>query len=407
MPTFFYKATDPSGKIIDGTIDAKEESIVVDRLHEQGYFPIKIGLPQTTGRTLIPDKGVKSFLTRVGGKDVLNFTQQLTTLLEAAVPLDVSLSTLVDLSKKGKFQALVQNLLEDVHAGVALSDSMARYPKVFSKLYVRMVRSGEASGNLNAVLTYLTEFLERSQKLKEEIISAMIYPSLITLVGIGAIIVLITTVVPRFAAIFESMGQNLPFTLSLMISLSDGIKQYWWVGLGILAGCIFLYRYLLKDPTIRLTWDRWKLKIPIIGAFIQGSEVSRFCRTLGTLMVGGVPLLQALLIVREVVENTFISSQIRNMSEKITEGQNISRPLAESKAFPSMAVKMLAVGEEVGKLGEMLFKIANVYDEEVRRTVTRFIRLLEPMIIVAMGLVVGLLVYSIATAVFSMNDIRF
>jgi len=407
MPTFFYKATDRSGTIVNGAIDAKDEPSAADMLYERGYYPIQIGLPQAVQEGLTPDREIKSFFVRIGGKDVLNFTQQLATLLEAGLPLDVSLNTLVELSKKGKFQALVRKLLEDVHAGVAFSDSLAKHPRVFSKMYVRMVRSGEASGNLNVVLSYLSEFLERSQRLREEIVSALIYPILISLVSIGAISILITTVVPRFATIFENMGQNLPVTLSILIALSNGIKYYWWAGPPALLGGVLLYRRLLSNPEIRLTLDRWKLKIPLVGAFIQGKEVSRFSRTLGTLIAGGVPLLQALLIVREVVENTFIASHIRNISERITQGQSISRPLGEGKVFPPLAVRMLAVGEEAGKLVEMLFKIANIYDEEIRRTLNRFIRLIEPMIIVVMGLVVGLLVYSIATAIFSISDIPF
>jgi general secretion pathway protein F len=407
MPTFFYKATDTSGKIIDGTIEAKDESVVVDRLHEQGYYPIQIGLPSATRGDLISEGRIKALLGRVGGKDVLNFTQQLAILLEAAVPLDVSLSTLVELSRKGKFQNLVRKILEDVHAGVTFSDSLAKYPSVFSKMYVRMVRSGEASGNLSTVLSYLAEFLERSQRLREEIISALIYPILITLVSLGAIGILITTVVPRFATIFENMGQQMPMTLSVLILLSEGIKSYWWAGLGTLSAGILLYRHFIKDPEIRLTLDSWKLKIPLVKNFVQGKEVARFSRTLGTLIAGGVPLLPALQIVREVVENTYIASQVRSISERITEGQNISRPLGESQVFPPMAVRMLAVGEEVGKLVEMLFKIADIYDEEVRRTLNRFIRLIEPLIIVIMGLIVGLLVYSIATSIFSISNIPF
>lgn len=407
MPTFFYKATDTSGKIIDGTIDARDESVVVDRLHEQGYYPIQIGLPSATREDLTSDWRIKSLLGRIGGNDVLNFTQQLAILLEAAVPLDVSLNTLVELSRKGKFQNLIRKILEDVHAGVTFSESLAKHPYVFSKMYVRMVRSGEASGNLSTVLSYLAEFLERSQKLREEIISAMIYPILITLVSLGAIGILITMVIPRFAAIFENMGQQMPVTLSILILLSEGIKSYWWAGLGTLVAIVLLYRHFIKDPEIRLTLDSWKLKIPVIKNFVQGKEVARFSRTLGTLIAGGIPLLQALQIVREVVENTYIASQVRSISERITEGQNISRPLAESQVFPPMAVRMLAVGEEVGKLVEMLFKIADIYDEEVRRTLNRFIRLIEPMIIVIMGLIVGLLVYSIATSIFSISNIPF
>lgn len=407
MPTFFYKATDRSGTIINGSIDAKDETTAVDQLHEQGYYPIQVGLSQTTQEDKVPDQKIKSFFIRIGGKDVLNFTQQLATLLEAGLPLDVSLRTLVDLSKKGKFQALIRSLLEDVHAGKTFSESLSRHPGVFSRMYIRMVRSGEAGGNLNAVLTYLSEFLERSQRLREEIISAMIYPVLISLVSIGAISILITTVVPRFAMIFENMGQNLPLTLSLLIALSNGIKYYWWAGPPILLACVFLYRHLLKNQEIRLITDRWKLRAPLVGTFVQSKEVARFSRTLGTLIAGGVPLLQALQIVREVVENTFIAIHIRNISERITQGQSISRPLAESKIFPPIAVRMLAVGEEAGKLVEMLFKIADIYDEEVRRTLNRFIRLIEPMIIVVMGLIVGLLVYSIATAIFSISAIPF
>ena len=409
MSTYLYKATDSSGKVVNGSLEAEAEKGVVAELHNMGFIPIRIALSKDGGKRLDVDisKQVASFFKGVSGKDILAFTQDLSTLLESGLPVDRALSILIDAAEKEKVKEVVGDILKTVQGGGYLSDAMAKHPKIFSRFYVNMVRAGEAGGVLESVLGRLGSFLESSQDLKDYIKSAMVYPLFLAFVGGASIIILLTFVIPKFSVIFADMGGNIPVTTRFLLGLSEMLRVYWWVILGG-GGAVFIFlgRYL-KTPAGRLKLDQNKLRLPIAGDLVKKIEVARFARTLGTLTQSGVPILQALLLVKDIIGNRVIARSMEAVYTRVKEGDRLSKPLSDSGVFPSLAIQMITVGEETGKLDGMLLKVAENYEKMVKDTVKRLISLLEPAMILAMGLVVGFVVISMLMAIFSMNEMPF
>ena len=409
MLTYLYKATDSSGKVVNGSLEAEGEKGVVAELHNMGFIPMKIALSKGSGKRLDVDisKQISSFFKGVSGKDILAFTQDLSTLLESGLPVDRALSILIDASEKEKVKEVVGDILKTVQGGGYLSDAMAKHPKVFSKFYVNMVRAGEAGGVLESVLGRLGAFLESSQDLKDYIKSALVYPLFLVFVGGASIIILLTFVIPKFSIIFSDMGQAIPFTTRFLLGLSEVLRAYWWVILGGLGAIFFFLRRYLLTRAGRLRLDRSKLSLPIAGELVKKIEVARFARTLGTLTKSGVPILQALVLVKDIIGNRVIAKSMEGVYERVKEGDKLSKPLSDSGVFPSLAIQMITVGEETGRLDSMLLRVAENYEKMVRDTVKRFISLLEPAMILAMGLVVGFVVISMLMAIFSMNEMPF
>ena len=409
MLTYLYKATDSSGKVVNGSLEAEGEKGVVAELHNMGFIPMKIALSKGSGKRLDVDisKQISSFFKGVSGKDILAFTQDLSTLLESGLPVDRALSILIDASEKEKVKEVVGDILKTVQGGGYLSDAMAKHPKVFSKFYVNMVRAGEAGGVLESVLGRLGAFLESSQDLKDYIKSALVYPLFLVFVGGASIIILLTFVIPKFSIIFSDMGQAIPFTTRFLLGLSEVLRAYWWVILGGLGAIFFFLRRYLLTRAGRLRLDRSKLSLPIAGELVKKIEVARFARTLGTLTKSGVPILQALVLVKDIIGNRVIAKSMEGVYERVKEGDKLSKPLSDSGVFPSLAIQMITVGEETGRLDSMLLRVAENYEKMVKDTVKRFISLLEPAMILAMGLVVGFVVISMLMAIFSMNEMPF
>jgi general secretion pathway protein F len=405
MPVFVYQATDRTGKLVEGTIEAKDESLVVNRLHGLQLLPIKIEKEGASKKISNFQFPISNFFTGVSRKDLMLFTQQLSTLTNSGLPLDKSLSILVELAEKKRLKTILDNIQKNVHSGSTFADALSKHPRVFSKLYVSMVKAGEEGGVLEAILQRLAHFLESSENLRENIRSALIYPTLLTIIGGGAVAILLTFVIPKFAKIFSDIGQAMPASTQLLLNISSFLTNYWWL---IILGLIFigvLIKGYLDTESGKFNWDSLKLKMPLIGALQRKIEVSRFARTLGTLVRSGVPILQSLFITKDTITNSVVSKAMEGIHKRIKEGGGISDPLRESGVFPAMAVHMIKVGEETGKLEDMLIKVADTFDAEVQSSVKSLISLLEPMMILLMGLIVGFIVISMLMAIFSINDI--
>ena len=404
MAQFQFRAADAEGKVVEGMIEAAESAAVIARLQDRGLIPIRVGV--AAGKVATGRKGPRAsrFTARLGQRHLLIVTQELSALLSAGLPLDRSLATLVELADHPDVHRILDEVLTAVRGGKSLGDALGEH-KFFPSLYVNMVRAGEVGGFLDSALERLADYLERSQDLRREVTTALTYPAILTLVLGASLIFLLIYVLPRFSALFEGMGRALPLPAQIVMGTSNFLRAYWWVGAILIGLGTFAFRRWTATPAGRLRWDQTKLKITGLGMIIRKMEVSGVTRTLGTLIKSGVPMIQALVTARAVVGNVVISNALGDVEVGVREGAGVSNPLARSGAFPALAVQMIAVGEETGKLDEMLLRVAEHYDKEVRAQVMQFTRLLEPMMIVVMGLLVGGVVVSMLTAIFSINDL--
>lgn len=405
MPVFSYRAADRAGRTIDGVMEAHDPQAVIERLHREEYFPVRVeradGRPRLGGLSL--GLGASA---RVPARDLLTFTQQLSTLLDAGIPLDRALAILADLSVSPRLRQIVQDVGQSVRTGSTLADALSRHhPRPFSRLYINTVRAGEKGGVLEAALRRLGEHLEQTRELREALTSAMIYPALLLSVGVGAVIFLMTFVLPRFAGIFSDLHQELPLPTRVLLAASHGLTTYWWVlALGVVTALLG-WQLVTRSEAGRLAVDRWLLGLPALGDLLRKIEAGRFARTLGTLLRSGVPLLAALGVTREVAGNRVLAVALGAVQEGAKRGDGLARPMAESGAFPALAIHMVRVGEETGRIEDMLERVAASYETEIRVAVRRFIALLEPIIILGLGLVVLGIVLSILLAILSINDL--
>lgn len=409
MPKFSYKAAGQGGKVVQGVMEAQEGAAVVARIQEMGLIPMTVSPVKGGGRAMgiSLSQGLRSLFARVSGKDVLLFTQDLSALLGAGLPVDRALSILIETSQKQRFKDVVRDILKSVQGGAYLSDALAKHPRIFSTFYVNMVRAGEAGGVLEAVLDRLAMFLENIQELKDYIRSSMVYPLFLITVGGVSIIILLTYVIPKFSVIFADMGGNIPFTTKILLGVSDFARLYWPFFVGGAALLILGIRRYLKSPAGRLRFDTFLMEMPLGGEIVRKIEAARFARTLGTLTKSGVPILQAITLVKEILGNRVVANAMNRVHERVKEGERLSRPLADTGIFPALAVQMVTVGEETGRLDDMLIKIAENYEKAVREMVKRFVSLLEPAMILLMGIMVGFIVISMLMAIFSINEMPF
>jgi type II secretion system protein F len=410
MSQFHYQATTPQGKVIEGVMEAPEERTVVARLHDQGYLPLHIALPgQTKPKTALSSLSLPALPSRgaIKQRDLLIVTQELATLLAAGLPLDRALSVLTGLAPKEQLKKAIGQILRAVQQGKSLAEALAEYPRIFPPLYVNMVKAGEIGGFLDTALQRLAEYLERSQQAQEEIKSALAYPVILSLVGSLSIVFMFTFVLPRFAVIFEDLGQALPTSTRLLLVVSHTLRDYWWVLLATGIVAWFGARQYLATPHGRFAWDRWRLRLIVIGDLLRKREVARFARTLGTLLKSGVPLLHALEVVGDVAGNQMVSRALADVRVGVREGQGMAGPLSHSGVFPTMALEMVSVGEETGRLDEMLMRVAEYYERETYAQVKRLTSLVEPLLVLTMGLIVGFVVIAMLLGIFSINDVPF
>lgn len=397
MAVFSYRATSLEGVITEGVIEAVDEKTARELLKNTGVIPLKLSAPK---------EGIgKRLTTRSPKADVLTFTTELSALLNAGLPLDRALNILSEISEGGKMKGIVKSVLKAIREGSAFSDALKRHPSVFSRLYINMVRAGEAGGVLHIVLEKLNEFLEASKDLKEHVISAMIYPVILFVTGIASIIVLLVYVFPSFTAIFSELGTSIPFSTQVIITASDIIVSYWWLLVLISVSSWITFRNYVKSSTGRFKWDALKLRIA--GDVIKKLETARFARTLGTLLRSGVPMIQALNNAKDIISNQVIASAVDSVSKDVKEGKGVTSPLTRAQVFPPLALSMIKVGEETGQLDSMLLQVASTYEKSLRSAIRRFVGLLQPAMVLSMGLIIGFIVLSMLTAIISVTDLPF
>lgn len=397
MAIFSYRATTMEGAIVEGAIEAADEKSAIERLKNSGIIPLKVAAPE---------EGIKKRITLRSSKtDLLTFTTELSSLLSAGLPLDRSLNILSEISESKDMKNIVQSILKSIREGSSFSDALQRHPKVFPRLYINMIRAGEASGVLDVVLDKLNEFLESSKELKEHILSVMIYPIILVVTSGISIIILLTYVLPKFSVIFAELGSSLPLPTQVLLTFSNALKSYWWIVLSVMIAGWIIFKNYIKSDTGRYNWDAFKLKL--MGEVIRKLETARFCRTLGTLLRSGVPLLQALNNARDVINNQVIASAIDAVSAGAKEGKGIAVPLSSANVFPPLALSMIKVGEETGQLDNMLMKVASTYEKSLNVAIKRFVSLLEPAMILSMGLIIGFIVISMLLAIFSITELPF
>ena len=341
-------------------------------------------------------------------KDIALLTGELATLLESGLPLDKSLLVLMDLTEDNeRLTKLIARVLEKVKGGVSLADALEQQQGIFSKFYLNMIRAGEAGGALDEVLTRLSEYLERSQELKDSVSTALIYPIILLVMSLASLFIMLTFVVPQFTEMFESAGKALPVSTQIVVGLAEWLQAYWWA---LLIGFLFISSYMkyqLADPLRKKVWDGRFLKLPLAGTIITNKETANITRTLGTLLGNGVSIISALVIVRETVDNLVIASTIADAEEHLKQGKNLSDALLEKHLLPKMALQMIKMGEETGRLEEMLLRVASIYDKQLRVAIQRLLAFLEPVLIITLGLMIAGIIVSILLAILSVNDLAF
>ena len=400
MSVFQYSAVDNKGQTVKDRIEASSHDDAIAKIRSLGCFPTnvkEVRLRQKAGETptTIPVKKRMEISISIGGvksKELTIFTRQLSTLQDAGLPIIRGLKILASQMKKGLLKKTTLRVIEDVEGGHTLSGAFAKHPRVFDKLYVNVVKAGEAGGALDIILQRLANFREKTERLVRKIISAMIYPAVVMVAASGILIGLMIFIIPNFAKIFEELNLELPAPTKMLITFSMILKTQWMFIPAVPFGAFVLYKILGKIKKIRLVIDKTKFKLPIFGAIINKSTVSRFSRTLATLISSGVPILDALNNVREATGNAAMAQAIQHIHDSIRSGESIAKPLRASEICNEMVVNMVEVGEETGELDKMLTKVADNYDDEVDRAVEAMVSLIEPMMIVFLGGAVGFIV---------------
>jgi general secretion pathway protein F len=401
MPVFVYRAADRRGQTIDGVMEAPDTRAVIERLQRDAYFPIRI-TPHAERAQWFSMGGS----SRVGQRDLLAFTQQLATLFEAGLPLDRALTILEELAPNARIKSIVTDLLVSVRGGASLSEGLAKHhPRPFTRLYINMIRAGERGGVLELTLRRLAEFLEARAAFAEAVITAVAYPAVVFAFGIGAIVFLMTFVIPRFATIFADLGQTIPLPTQILLTVSAGFQSYWWVGVLVVLGALLAWRMWTGSPQGRLQWDQTVLGLPLIGPLAMKIETARFARTLGTMLKSGVPVMSALAVVGDTITNRAIGQAVERLADGVKRGSTIASGMQAQAPFPTLAIHMVRVGEETGRLEEMLLKVAETFEADVGTDLKRVLRLLEPIIIFAMGVLVAFIVVAMMLAIFSINEI--
>lgn len=402
MPLFQYKAADAQGGILEGEMEARTPDSVADHLQAQGYIPIQVE-EATAG-----DGGgwLGGFgRARVSQDDIAMMTREVATLLRAGLPLDRALEIVVNLADKEEVAEILNEVRQDVRGGASLYAALEAQKGVFSRFYLNMIRAGEAGGALEVVMARLTEFMERSKELRETVKSALIYPAILVMVAVVSVVVLLIFVVPQFTQMFEESGKALPLATQIVVAAGEFFQAWWWALIGGGIVLYALFKRQMADPDSRYRWDERFLALPLIGDLVAKIEMARFSRTLGTLLDNGVSLLAALSIVKETLTNSVMADRLDEVATKLREGKGLGAPLMEAEVFPRLGVHMVMVGEETGRLSEMLIQVADVFDREVKTAVKRTLGLLEPALILGLGLLIGAIIMSILVAILSVNEL--
>jgi len=412
MPVYRYRAVNPAGEVAVGELDAANENEIVDRLRDQGLMPMQIA--HATGRGIATAGATPArdgqrrrwFESKTVTRDqLLAITRELATLLHAGLTLDRALEILIGLAPPPAVAALLQDVRDDVRGGKALSQALDARREIFSRFYVNIVRAGEAGGALGVVLQRLADTMERNKELRESVKSALVYPIILICVAVASVALLLVWVVPQFETTFAQAGKALPLPTLVVVAVGKFMRGWWWAVVGGVVLAILWYRRRGRNPAVRVARDRRKLTMPLMGDLLAKLETARFARTLSTLLGNGVTLLGGLSIVKETMTNVVLASALDGVIAKLREGKGFGRPLAETGLYPKLAVQMILVGEESGRLEEMLTRVADIYDREVQLAIKRFLSVLEPILILSLAVLIGGIVFSILLGVMGMSEL--
>ncbi|MEY3211974.1 MAG: hypothetical protein RIT28_2455 [Pseudomonadota bacterium] len=410
MAVFEYKGFDAAGKAVSGSVDSDGAKNARAKLRKQGVFPTDV-VEQNAKAGGVRGKGINiqidfsKYLQRVSAQDLSSLTSQLSTLVGAGIPMVEALSAMIDQVENPKLRVVLAEVRDKVNEGSTLAQAMRDHKNIFSDLYVNMVRAGETSGALDVVLLRLAEYTESQVKLQGKLISAMIYPVLMTFVGLGIVLGLFVFVIPKIRRVFDTFGESLPFITRALLGVSDVVVGYWWAFFLLAGAAAFFFRKWVTTPEGRFKFDGYLLQVPIFGRLNRLVAVSRCCRTMSTLLSSGVPILSAMGIVATVVNNKVIEKAVVEASKNVTEGESLAGPLKASGQFPPIVTHMIAIGERTGELESMLGKVADAYDSEVDNMVGALTSLLEPVLILAMGGIVAFVAIAIMLPMMNMSAI--
>ncbi len=397
--TFAYKVRDQAGKVIEGQLEAEDATVVVGKLRQMGYTPIAV--EAKSGSKLKGDIKIPGMGGRVKMKDIAVFSRQFAVMINSGLSLIRALAILADQTENPELAKIIGEIRLDVEKGVSLSTALAKHPKVFSRLYIAMVRSGEIGGVLDAVLMRLADTIEKQVELRRKVKSAMTYPVVALSICLLISAAMLLFIVPQFKAIYTDLGGQLPLPTRVLISLSDMLKSYFLFVILLSGIGIYFFRRWINTHNGRIAWDAFKLRVPVFGVLTRKTALARFSRTLAALTRSGVGILEALDIVAETAGNETVSIALRDTQSAVKRGDTLARPLERHEVFPPMVTQMIAVGEETGALDEMLDKIADFYDQEVTATVDALTSLIEPLMIVVMGTIVGGMIISLYLPMFN------
>ncbi|MCK4948286.1 MAG: type II secretion system F family protein [Candidatus Aureabacteria bacterium] len=404
MAAYTYKIKDRNGQIITGAMEADSEASVINNLQKKGCFPISVTEQKKKGGRLSNEVSIQIF-QRIRIKDIAVFTMQLSNLINSGMPLVKALSVLVRQTENKKLKAVTESLRNDVQGGSSFSDAIAKYPLIFSRLYVSMIKAGELGGILEIVLASLSEFLEEDQALKSKIKAALVYPAVMSLVGVATVLFLMAFVIPRFVMMFQDIGRTLPLPTQILIFGSRFLRTYWWIYLPMSFLLVFVFRRYIRKDEGKAALDRIKLKMPVFGKIIRKVAIARFARTLGTLIQNGVSILNALKMTREIVANRMFAEEINKIHTELKDGGNLTQLLTKCKEFPPIVADMVAIGEETGKIDDSLLKVAGSYEREIENELKGLTSLLEPAVILFMGIIVGFIVLAMLLPVFEITSV--
>lgn len=401
MAQFSYRAVARDGKAHTGTVEAASQDMAARQLRAQGLTLLALESGVSAELAPQPASGAKTF----SRDQVLSFSSELAVLLRAGLPLDRALKVLIDMASEPAAAQVLQALLADVKGGKALSQALTPFESAFGHFYISMVRAGEASGQLSAVLERLVESLENAKTTRDAVVSALIYPAILLVVALISVFAMLGFVVPQFEALFEDMGDALPVMTKIVIAAGDVMKSHGWILLLLVVGAVFLVRHQLSTEAGKTARDKRLLGLPLAGGIIFEFEMSKFARTVGTLLENGVSLLKAIAIGIDTVENRILKQELQQLAPAVKSGKRMSVTLQDSGLFTPMVIQMLRVGEESGSLDQMLLELARVFDKHVQSSIKRALALLEPVLILSMGAIIAFIIVAILMGILSVNNL--
>jgi len=406
MAVYEYKAiVKATGKNSKGVIDAEGAAQARQKLRDQGLFPTDIEESKVLSASTKGGDGPKGGGGgRVSARDMAMLTRQFGVLLRAGMPLVDALGAMQEQTSKQRLQAALYDIRDSVNSGATLGDALAKHPRLFNNLYVNMVRAGEVSGTLEEVLFRLADIQEHQAKLKAQLTSSLAYPVFMGLFAVAVVIFLMMFIVPRITIIFERQEAELPKPTEILIASSHFLGTYWWLIIGVIVGAFMLWRWWISRPEGRIKWDRLKLRFPLYGGLHLKLVCARFARTMGTMLQSGLTMLPALEVVNSVLENAYFKEHMDEVKAGVRRGRDLAQPLRETGLFPSMMIHMVELGQKSGEIEDMLIKVADTYDDDVRLTIEAIVGLIEPVIIIVMGVFVGFLVISILLPILNMSQ---